>query len=104
MEGIGLGQAALLCFTNNTDCCDHSNIEVGQWFFPDGSVIGDEAGAVEINRNSSVLGLNRRSNNITFPVGIFQCEIPDINETVQNIFIGIYPTGLGMLFSFSFDV
>ena len=76
--------APLLCYTDNLQCCNNS--ELGRWFLPDGSVIGteSEAGDFYIDRDQSVVRLNRR-NNATSPTGTFCCEIPNAKSVNTKV-------------------
>ena len=90
---IGEGDNALLCQTNNTQCCRGSDNPnggpLGEWYFPDGTPVPDGTDAsrdIFRSRASSVVRLNRR-NNATSPTGVYRCEIPDASGTNQNIFV-----------------
>ena len=76
--------APLLCYTDNAQCCNSS--ELGRWFLPDGSLIGteSEAGDFYIDRGQSVVSLNRR-NNATSPTGRFCCEIPNARSINNRV-------------------
>ena len=43
----------------------------------------------------SAVSLRRGSG--TPPSGVYRCEIPDASGTSQNIYVGIYPQGVGEL-------
>ena len=48
---IGVGEDALLCLTNATNCCAGSN-RMGDWYFPNGTVVasfGDNGGSIHNN-------------------------------------------------------
>ena len=73
MEGGGVGEA-LLCYTDNTVCCNIT----GQWLLPSGADVGDASsgtGDFYISRGDSVIRLHRRNN--TFSTGIYCCVVPD---------------------------
>ena len=79
---------ALLCLTNNVDCCRRNK---GEWYFPNGSRVriygsGDD---VYRNRGPSMVRLHHRNNSIP-PTGIFHCKIPDVNERYNSVYVGIY--------------
>ena len=96
VDEIGEGKLSLMCFTNKLDCCN-GIVRFGEWYFPNGSYVGvADSSNIYRNRGSSAVRLNRR-NNVTIPSGIFWCDIPDKNETVQNMFVGIYSMGSGVL-------
>ena len=77
---IGVGYDALLCLTNVTNCCSGSN-RMGEWHFPNGTVVGsfsDNGGSpnndfFSRNRDQSVVRLNRYSN--PSERGRFRCEL-----------------------------
>ena len=98
MDKIGEGAMALLCFTNKLDCCQEQPQRFGEWYFPDGSPV-EKKGVSNIyrNRGPSVVRLNQRNNNSTSPTGVFLCVIPDMNETNQSIYIGVYPMNEGII-------
>ena len=77
---IGNNNDALLCLTNATDCCAGSN-RMGDWYFPNGTVVGsfsDNGGNINNdffsrNRDTSVVRLNRYNN--PSERGRFSCEL-----------------------------
>ena len=77
---IGVNNDALLCLTNATDCCSGSN-RMGEWIFPNGTVVGsltDNGDNVvndffARNRGQSVLRLNRYNN--PSERGHFRCQL-----------------------------
>ena len=97
---IGEGDCgALLCYTDLTECCADSDTPVGvgalgQWVYPNGSVVGTESDGQDfyINRGPSVVRLNRRRN-ATSTTGLFCCEVPDAAATNTRTCINI--TGIG---------
>ena len=81
---------ALVCRTDQANCCDGGNIE-GGWFNPNGTM-------VEFNANSSQgfyssggsdgIRLLRGSG---IPVeGIYTCRATDSSSNTQNVFVGLY--------------
>ena len=69
---------ALLCYTDNTVCCNNT----GQWLLPSGADVGDASsstGDFYISRGDSVIRLHRRNN--TFSTGMYCCEVPDAQIT-----------------------
>ena len=77
---VGLNYDALLCLTNATNCCGGSN-RMGEWHFPNGTVVGsfsDNGGSIHNdffskNRGQSVVRLNRY--NSPSERGRFSCEL-----------------------------
>ena len=97
MDEIGEGAMALLCFTNNLDCCGEPPRRFGEWYFPNGSSVGRQSeSSIYRDRGPSVVRLNLR-NHSTSLTGVFHCEIPDMNGTNQSIYIGLYPVNKGIL-------
>ena len=96
--GITEGGKALLCLTDATQCCrgsDSSNGALGEWYFPDDSLVPDgtvPSRDIFRNRGASVVRLNRR-NNAQSPTGVYRCDIPDASGTNQNIFVGVNSNG-----------
>ena len=91
---IGEDDASVLCMTNKSDCCRRGDggatRGVGEWYFPDGSVVGIEdegrGGSFYRDRSLSVVRLHRR-NNVLMPTGSFCCEVPDTNNVNQRLCI-----------------
>ena len=93
--------SSLVCVTTNvnTQCCRTSDGgNVGEWFFPNGSMVPrhrtvgtDDA----FSRSSYVqqVRLNRLSSvNAVSPTGAYECRVPDSNGTLQlaTIVLGEY--------------
>ena len=81
-DDIGGLSNALLCLTNNTNCCGPGDPNVtGEWYFPNGVVTesitsNTQAGRIHFyfrNRGPSVVRLNR--NNYPTKRGRFHCEL-----------------------------
>lgn len=88
--------SALLCLTNNSDCCDSEESQHGTggaWYEPNRRLADDQSFGQ--NRGSSVVHLFRKDIAGTVS-GIFQCLIPDANGTEQKVFVGVYPSDSGM--------
>lgn len=103
IEEIGEGSSCLLCLTNNIQCCFPSdlrrlNITYPYWYFPNGEYVRiyGSFDSFYRNRGPSVVRLHHRYNS-TMPNGVFYCNIPDINGTFQNIYVGIYSLENGKL-------
>ena len=80
---IGEGVNALLCVTDNTECCDD-----GEFFYPDGTRVLFSSNFLYRNRGEQFIGLNRR-NGATSPLGRYRCDIPDASGVTRSIFINI---------------
>ena len=84
---IGEGDSALLCVTDNTECCRTGGN--GEFFYPDGTAVGFSiSNSLFRNRREQVVRLNRR-NNATSPLGRYRCAIPDASGVTRSIFINI---------------
>ena len=93
LTDIGEGDDALLCLTNNTQCCrgpDNLNGGgLGEWYFPDGTLVpSGNTFSIYRNRNRSTVQLNRR-NNAQSPTGVYRCEIPDASGSNRSVFVGV---------------
>jgi hypothetical protein len=84
---IGEGDDALLCFTDNQDCCTNRR---GEFYFPDGSRVPTSLAGQDFyrNRGSQFIRLNRRNGAVS-PVGTYRCELPDANGMISVILIRI---------------
>ncbi len=79
------GGDALLCMTDNTNCCSNPN---GEFYYPDGTAVGFSSNSLYRNRGVQVVRLNRRGD-VTSPLGRYRCDIPDASGTTRSIFINI---------------
>ena len=79
---------ALICRTNNINCCGTLPNRFGQFYYPSGvQVPVNSAGqGFYRNRGDQVIRLNRREG-ATSPTGKYRCEIPDASGEMQNIYI-----------------
>ena len=99
MDEIGEGAMSLLCFTNKLDCCGEVPLRNGEWYFPNESRVPvQNEGVIYRDRGASVVRINWR-NYHNPPTGVFRCQIPDMNDTMQNIFVGVYPRNAGIYHS-----
>ena len=81
--------AALLCVTDSTECCG-SPSPVGEFYYPDGSMVTVRASGDSLyrNRGDGFIRLNRRNDALS-PLGKYRCNIPDSNGVTQNIYVNI---------------
>ena len=93
---IGNGSAGLLCTTTYRPCCSAANPET-QWYFPNGSTVPDpvekmispgELPYYSTRSPSGTVSLNRNPDSTA--TGIFRCDIPGANGTIQSLYVGIY--------------
>ena len=105
LEDIGEGNDALLCITDQCNCCRPPHTggvgsAIGNWFFPNGTRVPSESLVPSVgkqwdfyrNRGWSVVRLNRRRGG---EEGIYRCEIPDTANVIQSIYIGVYTASTG---------
>ena len=85
---IGEEDDALLCVTDNTECCRSGGD--GEFFYPDGgTAVGfSNTNSLYRNRGEQVIRLNRR-NSATSPLGRYRCDTPDASGMTRSIFINI---------------
>ena len=92
---------SLVCVTSNINiqCCRGSDWgNVGEWYFPDGTIVprNSAASSADFTRSGFLhqVRLNRR-NNATSPTGIYECRVPDgVSEKLVNASITL-TTGEG---------
>ena len=88
---LSLNDNALLCFTDLRKCCSSDTAQVaGNWFFPNGSIVGNQTTSsnIYIERGPSVVGLYW-NDSATFPTGTYRCEIPDASGILRNVSVEI---------------
>ncbi len=90
ISDIGEGDDALLCVTDSTDCCTAATTLAGEFYYPDGSVVGVRASGDSLyrNRGDQFIRLNRRGD-VTSPLGRYRCDIPDASGATRSIYINI---------------
>ena len=87
---------ALLCFTDLNHCCSGADEHtLGGWYFPNKFAVGDRhsGNGLYLSRGPSVLRLHRK-NDVTMPVGVFRCLIPDASGITQNVHIQVTNNGI----------
>lgn len=94
VDNIGEDDNALLCHTNNSECCSSyypGQIRAGEWYYPDGTYVGIEAfyeNEFYRNRGSQVVRLNHRQGDFT-QRGLFRCELPDSTWIQRTVYVNI---------------
>ena len=96
LEEIGEGDNSLLCLTNKYSCC--SETSEGEWYGPDNVKIMEvmentDPEGFYTSRGPGLVKLNKE-NDVTVS-GIFRCQISDVQDITQEIYIGVYQTGTG---------
>ena len=83
---IGEGADALICTTDQTDCCNEEGNAQGEWRFPNGTLVAanNAGGSFYRSRGAQRVLLNRRSNALG-PVGAYCCEVRTITDSNANI-------------------
>jgi hypothetical protein len=87
---IGEDGSSLFCLTDNIDCCGATS-NSGNWVDTNNDAINDNTtNAVyqERRRNSILLQQQEMAPTIE---GILRCDIVDANNTMQHLYVGIYP-------------
>ena len=78
--------SAILCTTNRSPCCSTPPNRFGEWHYPNGSMVPNNAAGEDFYRsrgNNQTIYLNRR-NNARSPGGSFCCVIPDSNGMIHR--------------------
>ena len=82
--------SALVCRTDQPDCCEGDNI-TGGWFDPSGTMISFDASSSQglySSGGSEGIHLLRGTG---IPVeGIYTCRVADGTSTIQTVFVGLY--------------
>lgn len=94
MLNSSMGREALSCITDKTPCCSQANT-TGKWFFPNSSVVlTDGEGSLYTSRSSNQrVSLNYQGGPVM--TGVYRCEVPDQDDVIQNVYIGIYSNTSG---------
>ena len=91
------------CHTDLSTCCGSSRGDHrGDWYFPNGSILGhSHGGDIYRSRGNMRVNLHRR-NNAMGPSGIYRCDIPtnavhDVNDLSvrETVYVGLYPPNGG---------
>ena len=80
----------LQCITDRMPCCRFQSGHVGEWFFPDGTVIlnylvNGSSFYRSRGRDDGTVNLNRANIDVMSPTGLFCCVIPDATGTNQTL-------------------
>lgn len=96
VDEIDEGHLALVCFTDDPECCDVDRGQ-GKWFSPDGGTVvvgyddGGGSGVYE-GRGPSILTLSRR-HGVRVESGLYYCEVPDAEGRNRMVYVGLYSNG-----------
>ena len=83
--GIGEGDNALKCVTNDTDCC--TDPDTGNWTDGNGAAVHQGmagASTIYITRGNGTVSLNRITGGSS---GMWRCDIPDSSGVMQSMYI-----------------
>ena len=102
LKDIGENDTALLCMTNLSDCCQspYAGSVMPNWWFPNGAAVpsanlsgtSDRMSDFYSDRGQSMVRMHRRKGGLN---GIYRCEIPDLANITQTIYIGVYTASTG---------
>ena len=83
--------SAILCTTNRSPCCLTPPNRFGEWHYPNGSVVPNNAKGYDFYRSrgdDQLIRLNRR-NNPPSPTGPFCCELPDNSDVMHTLCVSL---------------
>ena len=87
------GDSSLVCHTDLASCCRQldSGEEggVGEWHYPNGSVVGKESG-LYVRRDQMTISLNHREDPVDVPSGVYCCVVP----TTQGVLASCIEIGM----------
>ena len=90
------------CHTDLDSCCgSNQGVHHGDWYFPDGSELGNSSLGGDIYRSRGDMRVNlHRRNNAMGPSGIYRCDIAtdavhDDNDLSvrETVYVGLYASG-----------
>ena len=95
---IGESNTSLYCISERSKCCRSSDggESRGDWFLPgqDSAVEGTSTADFSRRREPRAVVLDR-GNNAVVPIGLYRCEVPDADNTIQSLYIGVYTNDRG---------
>lgn len=104
LEDVGEDVDALLCVTDQPVCCEplytgEMGPAVGNWYFPNGTRVPSETDVTSgllwdffRTRGQSLVLMHRRRGGVA---GIYRCDIPDIVNVTQTLYIGLFTASTG---------
>ena len=96
LEDIEEHDHALLCVSNNPQCCSTSTNVSSQWYNPNGiGVTNERGGQFYIEQSSQTVHLSRTSNT-TVQTGIYHCRVPDKYGEQVFLYVGVYSQNEGL--------
>ena len=92
VDNIGEDSNALICHTSRRDCCSTIGSRYGEFYYPNGALVGIKGKNEPMyrNRGSQLIRLNRNNGSLSLPpMGWYRCEIPTERGEQQSISINI---------------
>ena len=84
----------MACQTDRTPCCGTPAYRVGEWYYPNGTIVPIDGVGASFYRNRSddrLVLLHRRHRHVTDPTGSYCCVVPDANNTNHTLCVGLLP-------------
>ena len=79
----------LQCISGMIPCCRFASNRLGEWFFPNRTVVPGSGSTFYRNRgqDDGTVNLNHANinTNVTSPTGLFCCVVPDATDTNQTV-------------------
>ena len=77
----------LQCVTDKMMCCATFPNRAGEWFFPNETMVlvMGTANTFFRDRGDGTVNLNRVSDSVMSPTGLFCCEVPDATGVMQRV-------------------
>ena len=84
----------LQCISDRMPCCRFGGGHVGEWFFPDGTMVPGNGPTFYRNRggDDGTVNLNRANTNVVSPTGLFCCVVPDATGIDQTVCVSLGKT------------
>jgi hypothetical protein len=96
-DADGDTNTSLLCMTNLPSCCDTNRS--GNWFPPNGgSPLDSSRGSSGLYQNwddNQSIELRRPSSVVSTEEGLYRCEVPDGDQVIQTLYVGVYTAASG---------
>ena len=96
IKDIGEHEHALICQTDKRPCCGTPPFRLGQWYYPNGSIvprIGEGTTFYRDRNDTGIVRLNQRNHNADYSTGLFCCVLPDSSNRSHTLCIGLLLIG-----------
>ena len=83
------------CHTDLNTCCrGQDGPHRGDWYFPNGTrlLFSTSTATIYKSRYAQRVDVLRRYNAL-LPSGIYRCDIPTIDASIETVFVGLYSSG-----------